>query len=181
MQTSDNSFKDKVKEVPFFCRFIFQSRCTPRISSAMNCLCNRFFRNYTKLANVGILVKNKIKDAKGFPPVGIEPQDSETFSDTFTPELTWQVSIEGYLTSLVLGYQLTIALRRFDDTVLSPLEVYFLLNLSCSSLRSNTKMPTFCDYWKTRMHGIHLFSSIGIHSLSLWWKGWMSRLCLFFL
>ena len=59
--------------------------------------------NCTKLATFAIKVhvgKNKINSAKKLPPVGIEPGMSCAHFDAFLTELTWQVLMERYLTSV---------------------------------------------------------------------------------
>ena len=71
-----------------------------------------FFRNYTKLADLvflySFLVTGKINSAKHLPLIGIEPATIGLWhllclhSHALTTELTWQVLIKGYLTSLVL-------------------------------------------------------------------------------
>ena len=64
-----------------------------------------FLRNSTKLAMLAIkvyVVKTKINSGKKLPPVWIEPG---IHSDALLTELTWQLLIEGYLTSILLVHQ----------------------------------------------------------------------------
>ena len=80
-----------------------------------------FFRNYTKLADLAFLFyfvsKSKINSSKKFTsnwdctcnPRTVTPHVFIYFH-ALTTELTWQVLIEGYLTSLVL-VQLTFEVR----------------------------------------------------------------------
>ena len=74
-------------------RFLFAKNLIKISSSFLNC---------TKLAKLAIKVyvgKNKMNSAKKLPPVGIEPGMYYVHFDAFLTELTWQVLIEGYLTS----------------------------------------------------------------------------------
>ena len=52
-----------------------------------------------------------IKESKINSAVGIERGPLVFYSDAFLTELTWQVLIEGYSTSLSFVHQLTFGLR----------------------------------------------------------------------
>ena len=65
------------------------------------------FRKYTKLAMLAIkayVEKNKMSSRKKLPMVGLKLVRLMFCSDALLTGLTWQVLIEGYLTSLLFGF-----------------------------------------------------------------------------
>ena len=89
-----------------------------RRNQVINKMPVEFSRKYTKLAMLSFLYClrsemqcNFSKNSKKVPPVGIEPGCLVIHSDAYLTELTWQVLIDRYLTSLLLVHQLTFRLR----------------------------------------------------------------------
>ena len=76
---------------------------------------NQDFSQLYKVCNVGnkITYVARLRSKKKFSQWGLNLGSLMVHSDAFLTELTWQVLIEGYLTSLLLVHKLTFGFRSF--------------------------------------------------------------------
>ena len=82
-----------------------------------------FFHNYTKFTKLAMKGKSQKISNKSYLQWGLNLGPLVFYSIAFLTELTWQVLIEGYLTSLLFVHQLTFGLGWF-----------VILDFQCSNL-----------------------------------------------